>query len=61
MIYLRMRLSFLDLIDILGTFSFSVSGAFAAMEKKLDPLWIYAKEEIAMISRVHSNILRFGN
>ena len=28
---------FLNLIDILGTFAFAVSGAFSAMEKKLDP------------------------
>ena len=31
-----MNLSFLHIIDILGTFSFAVAGAFAAMEKKLD-------------------------
>jgi uncharacterized membrane protein YeiH len=29
--------SFLNIIDILGTFSFAVSGAFSAMAKKLDP------------------------
>lgn len=28
--------SYLQIIDILGTFSFAVAGAFAAMEKKLD-------------------------
>ena len=32
-----MNFSFLHLIDILGTFAFAVSGAFSAMEKKLDP------------------------
>jgi uncharacterized membrane protein YeiH len=31
-----MSISFVDFIDVLGTFSFAVSGAFAAMEKKLD-------------------------
>ncbi|MEO6539817.1 MAG: trimeric intracellular cation channel family protein [Ferruginibacter sp.] len=31
---------FLQLIDILGTFSFAVSGAFFAMEKKLDPFGV---------------------
>jgi uncharacterized membrane protein YeiH len=31
-----MSLPFAEFIDILGTFSFAVSGAFAAMEKKLD-------------------------
>mgnify|MGYP001809606363 CR=1 FL=1 len=29
-------MDFLTIIDILGTFSFAVSGAFSAMEKKLD-------------------------
>src|SRR6476660_5204936 len=28
---------FLNVIDILGTFAFAVSGAFSAMERKLDP------------------------
>lgn len=32
--------SFLDILDILGTFSFAVAGAFAAMEKKLDPFGV---------------------
>jgi uncharacterized membrane protein YeiH len=32
-----MYFSFLDIIDILGTFAFAVSGAFSAMERKLDP------------------------
>lgn len=31
---------FLQVIDILGTFSFAVSGAFFAMEKKLDPFGV---------------------
>lgn len=31
-----MDLNFQTVIDLLGTFSFAVSGAFAAMEKKLD-------------------------
>lgn len=30
----------LHIIDILGTFAFAVSGAFAAMEKKLDPFGV---------------------
>ena len=33
-------MSFLTIIDILGTFSFSVAGAFAAMEKRLDPFGV---------------------
>jgi uncharacterized membrane protein YeiH len=39
-IWVRMAISFVDIIDILGTFSFAVSGAFAAMEKKLDPFGV---------------------
>lgn len=35
-----MQLSFLHIIEILGTFSFAVSGAFFAMEKKLDPFGV---------------------
>ncbi len=31
---------FAEFIDILGTFSFAVSGAFAAMEKRLDPFGV---------------------
>jgi uncharacterized membrane protein YeiH len=31
---------FLSIIDILGTFAFAVSGAFSAMEKKLDPFGV---------------------
>lgn len=32
---------FLNLIDILGTFSFAVSGVFSAMEKKLDVFGVF--------------------
>ncbi|MGN6166320.1 MAG: trimeric intracellular cation channel family protein [Flavisolibacter sp.] len=32
--------NFLNLIDILGTFAFAISGVFSAMEKKLDPFGI---------------------
>ena len=32
-----MYFSFLNIIDILGTFAFAVAGAFSAMERKLDP------------------------
>ena len=35
-----MELSFLHIIEILGTFSFAVSGASFAMEKKLDPFGV---------------------
>jgi uncharacterized membrane protein YeiH len=33
-------LNFINIIDILGTFSFAAAGAFAAMEKKLDPFGV---------------------
>jgi uncharacterized membrane protein YeiH len=33
-------MDFLQLIDILGTIAFAVSGAFSAMEKKLDPFGV---------------------
>jgi uncharacterized membrane protein YeiH len=32
--------SFINIIDMLGTFSFAAAGAFAAMEKKLDPFGV---------------------
>ncbi len=35
-----MQLNFLHIIEILGTFSFAVSGASFAMEKKLDPFGV---------------------
>ncbi|HEX6332710.1 MAG TPA: trimeric intracellular cation channel family protein [Flavisolibacter sp.] len=35
-----MPVSFITVIDFLGTFSFAVAGAFAAMEKKLDPFGV---------------------
>ncbi|HTD39155.1 MAG TPA: trimeric intracellular cation channel family protein [Mucilaginibacter sp.] len=35
-----MHLNFISIIDILGTFSFAAAGAFAAMEKKLDPFGV---------------------
>jgi len=31
-----MQLNFINIIEILGTFAFAVSGAFSAMERKLD-------------------------
>lgn len=33
-------LSFNDIMDVIGTFSFAVAGAMAAMEKKLDPFGV---------------------
>jgi uncharacterized membrane protein YeiH len=35
-----MEYNFIGIIDILGTFSFAAAGAFAAMDKKLDPFGV---------------------
>jgi uncharacterized membrane protein YeiH len=35
-----MDINLISIIDILGTFSFAVAGAFAAMDKKLDPFGV---------------------
>jgi len=39
-IFVSVYSGFLNIIDILGTFAFAVSGVFSAMEKKLDPFGI---------------------
>jgi uncharacterized membrane protein YeiH len=44
-----------EFIDILGTFSFAVSGAFAAMEKKLDPFGVLI---LAFITAVGGGTVR---
>jgi uncharacterized membrane protein YeiH len=46
---------FLHIIDILGTFSFAVSGAFFAMEKKLDPFGVII---IAFVTAIGGGTLR---
>ncbi|MBL0355933.1 MAG: trimeric intracellular cation channel family protein [Chitinophagaceae bacterium] len=46
---------FLHIIDILGTFSFAVSGAFFAMEKKLDPFGVLI---IAFVTAIGGGTLR---
>jgi uncharacterized membrane protein YeiH len=46
-----MPFNFITLIEILGTFSFAVSGAFAAMEKKLDPLGVLIISFVTAIVR----------
>ena len=46
---------FLQVIDILGTFSFAVSGAFFAMEKKLDPFGVLI---IAFVTAIGGGTLR---
>ena len=46
---------FLHVIDILGTFSFAVSGAFFAMEKKLDPFGVLI---LAFVTAIGGGTLR---
>ncbi|HVK97532.1 MAG TPA: trimeric intracellular cation channel family protein [Flavisolibacter sp.] len=47
--------NFLNAIDILGTFAFAVSGAFAAMEKQFDPFGILI---IAFVTAIGGGTLR---
>ena len=46
---------FLYIIDILGTISFAVSGAFLAMEKKLDPFGVLV---ISFVTAIGGGTLR---
>ncbi|HEX2608765.1 MAG TPA: TRIC cation channel family protein, partial [Flavisolibacter sp.] len=46
---------FLNLIDILGTFAFAVSGVFSAMERKLDP---FGTLIIAFVTAIGGGTLR---
>ena len=48
-------MSFLHIIDILGTFSFAVSGAFLAMEKKLDPFGVLV---VSFVTAIGGGTLR---
>lgn len=48
-------LTLTQLLDILGTFSFAVSGAFAAMDKKLDPFGVLI---IAFVTAIGGGTLR---
>ncbi|HUQ97179.1 MAG TPA: trimeric intracellular cation channel family protein [Chitinophagaceae bacterium] len=47
--------NFLTAIDLLGTFAFAVSGAFSAMEKKLDP---FGTLMIAFVTAIGGGTLR---
>ncbi len=47
--------NFLYIIDILGTLSFAVSGAFLAMEKKLDPFGVLV---LAFVTAIGGGTLR---
>src|SRR5688572_5075594 len=46
---------FLNLIDILGTFAFALSGAFSAMERKLDPFGVLV---ISFVTAIGGGTLR---
>jgi uncharacterized membrane protein YeiH len=50
-----MNTSFLHIIDLLGTFSFAVSGAFLAMEKKLDPFGVLV---VSFVTAIGGGTLR---
>ena len=46
---------FLQIIDILGTFAFAVSGAFSAMERRLDPFGVLI---ISFVTAIGGGTLR---
>lgn len=56
-----MNTGFLQLIDILGTFSFAVSGAFFAMEKKLDPFGVLILSFVTAIGGGTLRDIMIGN
>lgn len=56
-----MNTGFLHIIDILGTFSFAVSGAFLAMEKRLDPFGVLVLSFVTAIGGGTLRDLLIGN
>jgi uncharacterized membrane protein YeiH len=54
-LYKTMPTHFLHIIDILGTIAFAVSGAFLAMEKKLDPFGVLV---LAFVTAIGGGTLR---
>jgi len=56
-----MPFNFITIIEILGTFSFAVSGAFAAMEKELDPLGVLIISFVTAIGGGTIRDLLLGN
>ncbi len=52
---------FLQVIDILGTFSFAVSGAFLAMQKKLDPFGVLVLSFVTAIGGGTLRDIMIGN
>src|SRR6188768_4242128 len=53
--------NFLQVIDILGTFSFAVSGAFFALEKKLDPFGVLILSFVTAIGGGTLRDMMIGN
>ncbi len=56
-----MQLGFLQVIEILGTFSFAVSGASFAMEKKLDPFGVLIMSFVTAIGGGTLRDMMIGN
>lgn len=56
-----MDYGFLHIIDILGTFSFAVSGAFFAMEKRLDPFGVLILSFVTAIGGGTLRDIMIGN
>ncbi len=56
-----MHTGFLYIIEILGTFSFAVSGAFFAMEKKLDPFGVLILSFVTAIGGGTLRDMMIGN
>ncbi len=52
---------FLEIIDILGTFSFAVSGAFLAMQKRLDPFGVLVLSFVTAIGGGTLRDIMIGN
>ncbi|MBN8674871.1 MAG: trimeric intracellular cation channel family protein [Chitinophagales bacterium] len=56
-----MPTNFLFIIDVLGTFSFAVSGAFLAMQKKLDPFGVLVLSFVTAIGGGTLRDILIGN
>src|SRR5436190_10560756 len=56
-----MEQKFLHIIEILGTFAFAVSGAFSAMEKKLDPFGVLILSFVTAIGGGTFRDIMIGN
>lgn len=56
-----MPTNFLSIIDILGTFSFAVSGAFLAMQKRLDPFGVLVVSFVTAIGGGTLRDIMIGN